>query len=106
MSDDGDEALDRDLAQLTSSPATARAIKDGLLRMSKNTAVPELAEMANELLAGRTSLRAIGGSDVYGAQLAEALDKYQRWEAGLTPEEREEMLRKTREHLGDVDPDH
>ncbi len=100
-----DELIDGELQRMTRNPQVARAVKAGLDQMSKNTARPELAEMARELLAGRTDLRTIGGSEAYATQLSEAAEGFRKWQAELSLEERDELERTTRENLGDAGPE-
>jgi hypothetical protein len=87
--------LDAELGQMASNPRLARAIRNGLEKLSAGAAGPVMAEMANELLAGRTSLREIGRGSVYAGQLTEARGKFQEWSSKLTPEERDKLIADT-----------
>ena len=81
-------------------PAVARELKQGLVRLSKGAAGPELAEMAQEILEGRTDLRAVGRSSAYGEQFAEAVGRFQQWYTELTPDERKVFVEESRAKFG------
>jgi hypothetical protein len=93
------EELDRELERMAGSPTMAKAIKGALERLSGGSAGSDLAEMARDVLAGRTDLRTVGQSSGYSTQLTEAIGAYQQWEAELSPEEREELQAETRRGL-------
>jgi hypothetical protein len=99
----GDEAIDRELAEMTRNPRIAAAVKEHLQRLSAGAAGPELAEMANDLLSGRSSMREVGKNQVYAQKLVEATDRFQAWFAKLSPEEREDMYDKGVEEFGPHD---
>jgi len=82
-----DEAIDRELDDMTGDPALTTSIKDSLTRLRDGAAGPELAEMARDLLDGRISLRQVTRSGLYteallrqSAEAVRALDE-------LSPEE-------------------
>ncbi|MEU4219606.1 hypothetical protein [Actinoplanes sp. NPDC026623] len=102
MSDE-QEPIDHELQQMTSNPRVAKATKEALNRLRQGVAGPELAEMATEVLEGRTDLRTIGRSSVYAAQLTEAAEGFREWHAHLSPEERDARDRSAHEYLGDAD---
>jgi hypothetical protein len=93
------EALDRDLEQMSGSPALAKQVKESLRRLADGAAGPKLAEMARDVLDGRTDLRTVARSSVYADNLTEAIGQFQRWQAQLTPEERERFLGQARQEL-------
>jgi hypothetical protein len=97
------DPLDRDLEQMAGSPALAKAVKENLVRLSKGAGGPDLAEMARELLEGRTDLRAIARSSAYAEQISAATGKFQKWYGELTPEERERFIADTRAFISDRD---
>ncbi len=94
-----DESLDRDLEQMSGSPALAKQLKESLRRLTDGAAGPKLAEMARDVLVGRTDLRMVARSSVYADNLTEAIGRFQRWQAELTPEEREQFLSEARRRL-------
>ncbi|MGX6606540.1 hypothetical protein ACWKSP_31120 [Micromonosporaceae bacterium Da 78-11] len=98
-----DEPIDHELRQIAGNPRITRAVKSSLEHLSTETASPELAEMARELLAGRTDLRAAASSSAYATQLTEAAEGFRKWQADLSPEERAELERTTREQVDDQD---
>ena len=101
---DESQRLDAELGQMASNPRLARAIRNGLEKVSAGAAGPVMAEMANELLAGRTSLREIGRGSVYAGQFTEARDKFQEWSSKLTPEERDKLIADTAAVVADRAP--
>lgn len=96
---DAHEALDRDLAQMSGSPALAKQVKEDLRRLADGAAGPKLAEMARDVLDGRIDLRAVARGSVYADNLTEAIGQYRRWQAQLTPDEREQFLSQARQQL-------
>ncbi|GGQ56239.1 hypothetical protein [Couchioplanes azureus] len=95
------DPIDDELHRMAGNPKVAKAIKEGWERLSKGAGGPDLQEMAQELLAGRTSLRTVGASSAYAAQLTSATEALTRWRAELSPEEREEMERVAAEEFGE-----
>ncbi|MFC7278567.1 hypothetical protein ACFQS1_31700 [Paractinoplanes rhizophilus] len=95
-----DDPIDRDLAEMAGNPRVAAEIKHHLQRLSRGVGGPELAEMASDLLDGRTSLREVGKSEVYADQFAAATRRFLNWYNELTPEECEELNRKAQEEFG------
>src|SRR5439155_10802627 len=66
--DMADEALDRDLDQMTGSPALVKQIKQikqSLHRLADGAGGPRLAEVARDVLDGRMALRDLGKSAAY-----------------------------------------
>jgi hypothetical protein len=98
-----DDPLDRDLEQMAGSPQLAKAIKQNLHRLSKGAAGSDLAEMARDVLEGRTDLRTIARSSAYAGQITEGITKFNRWQSELTPEERDKLLEETRARVYDED---
>lgn len=95
------EPVDRELEQMTSNPRVAEAMKTALNKLRQGVAGPEMAEMATEVLEGRTDLRTIGQSSVYAVQFTEAAEGFRRWHTELSPEERNRLDRSTGEQLDD-----
>lgn len=98
-----DSPVDRDLEQMAGNPRLARAVKESLERLRSGAAGPDMAEMAKDVLDGRTDLRSVGRSSAYAGHIRDGIDKFNRWQADLSPEEREELDRKIREEFGDAD---
>ena len=98
------QPIDDELLRMAVSPREAQAIKENLRRLRDGAGGPAFAEMAKDLLEGRTTLREVGSSAAYGPQLSEAFNRFQQWQSDLSPEEREELERKAREQLSDPDP--
>jgi hypothetical protein len=97
------DPIDDELNQMAGNPKLAKAIKEGLERLSKGAGGPDLQEMARELLAGRTSLRTVGSSTAYAAQLTSAIEAFTRWRADLSPEERADIEQAATEEFGGMD---
>lgn len=93
--------IDDELHRMAPNSQVARAIKDSLERLSKGAAGTDLAEMARELLEGRTSLREVGRSSAYAGQFTEAAERYRKWFADLSPEQRDELERTTRQQISE-----
>lgn len=87
-----DERLDSELERMAGNPKLARAIKDALNKLSKGAGGADLAEMARDVLDGRTDLRTVGQSSAYSHQMTEAIGQFQQWQAELTLEERERFI--------------
>jgi hypothetical protein len=101
-----DSPLDRDLEQMAGSPQLAKAIKQNLQRLSNGAAGPDLAEMAREVLEGRTDLRTIARSSAYASQLTASINEFDRWQSELTQEERNALVENARASIyGDQDGD-
>jgi hypothetical protein len=94
------DPLDDELNRMAGDPKVAKAVKEGLQRLSKGAGGQDLQEMAQELLAGRTSLRTVGSSSAYAAQLTAATAAFLQWRAELSPEERNDMERAAGEEFG------
>jgi hypothetical protein len=94
-----DEALDRDLEQMTGSPVLAKHLKQSLRRLVDGAAGPRLAEVAREALDGRTALRDMAKSSAYADYFTDAIAGFHRWQAELTPAEREQYLDEVRQRL-------
>jgi hypothetical protein len=95
---DNDQLQD-DLERMSGSPALAKQLTESLRRITDGGAGPELAEMAGEILAGRTDLRTIANTSVYATQLTEAVGRFRHWYDELTPEERDQLTKDTRAYL-------
>ena len=98
-----EQPIDRELRLMAGNPKVAALIKKDLHRLTTGVAGPEFAELAKELLEGRSSLRAVGSSSAYAAQFREAADRYRKWYADLSPEQRTEHARQTRNQLNGPD---
>jgi hypothetical protein len=94
-----DEQLQRDLEQMSGSPALAKQIKQSLRQLTDGRAGPELAELARNALAGRTDLRSIAQHSAYADQILEAIQRFHRWHTQLTPDERDQLADDTRAYL-------
>ena len=92
-----DSPIDRDLAGMAGNPRLAEAVKQSLESLRDGTAGPAMADMADEILNGRTDLRSVARSSAYASQLTEGIEKFSRWYADLSPEDREELGRRTQE---------
>jgi hypothetical protein len=99
-----DDPVERDLEDMAGDPKLAKSIRRSLEQLRDGSAGPALAEMAKDVLEGRTDLRAVARSAAYAGELTEGLDQYKSWEAQLTPEERVEFDREARTLIYD-DPD-
>jgi hypothetical protein len=94
-----DDPIDRDLEEMANNPRVAAEIKAHLQRLSRGAGGPELAEMARDLLDGRTSLREVGKSQVYADQFTAATSRFLNWYTELTPHAREELDRQAQKEF-------
>ncbi|MBM2623397.1 hypothetical protein JIG36_48675 [Actinoplanes sp. LDG1-06] len=95
------QPIDDELLRMVGNAQEARAVKENLQRLRDGAGGPAFAEMAKDLLEGRTTLREIGNSAAYGPQLSAAFRRFQQWRSELTPEERAKLERKAQEQLED-----
>ena len=63
----------------------------------------DLAEMAGELLDGRTDLRSVARSTAYASHITNAIRRYDLWQAQLTAPERRQLEEEMRAILSDED---
>jgi hypothetical protein len=100
-----DHPLDQTIEQMAGTPQLAQAIKQGLQRLRDGVAGPDLAEMARELLGGHIDVPLIARTSAYANPILEGIDQYKRWEASLTPEERQRFINDARAAIyGDNEP--
>ncbi|MCO8272865.1 hypothetical protein M1L60_19915 [Actinoplanes sp. TRM 88003] len=95
-----DEHLDRQLAEMTDDPRLAKAIEDSLRKLKDGAGGPALAEMADEILSGRSNLRGLAQTSVYATELTGAVERFRDWEAETPLQEREHVAGETLAALG------
>ena len=88
----GDEQVDRNLDAMTGDPALTRQLKASLQKLRDGVGGPALAEMAREVLEGRTTLRDVARSSAYAAEMSTVMAGLQQWNADLTDEQREQLI--------------
>jgi len=71
-----------------------------LNRLAEGAAGEEWAELASDVVHGRTTLAQAGASGAYRELFETAWRDYQAWDAALEPDERARVLREAREALG------
>jgi hypothetical protein len=98
-----DDALTRDLERILGNPELVKRAKESIGRLRDGAGGDHLAEMARDLLDGRTTIREIGRSSAYAAPLSEQFTKYNEWFNGLKPEEQESLISEANETLDDLD---
>jgi hypothetical protein len=98
-----DSPLDRDLAEMAGTPQLARVVRRSLERLRDGAAGPDLAEMARELLDGRTDLRSVARSTAYAGPITDGIHRYDGWQAQLTAEERRQLEEEMRAIVSDED---
>lgn len=96
-----EQPIDRELRRMAGNPEVAAMIKKDLERLATGAAGRDLAEMAKELLEGRSSLRDVGQSAAYAAQFTQAAEQYRKWHAELSPEQRADLDRAARAQFDD-----
>jgi hypothetical protein len=98
-----DDPIGQELAQMTGDPALTRALKNSLTRLRDGAGGPDLAEMARDLLDGRTSLREVTRSGVYTQALLNASAGARQELDKLSPEEIQQLADQTRSQLQEQD---
>jgi hypothetical protein len=99
-----DEAIDRELDDMTGDPALTTSIKDSLTRLRDGAAGPDLAEMARDLLDGKISLRQVIRSGVYTEALLNQSAEVVRALDDLSPEELSQLADDTLTQLHEREP--
>jgi hypothetical protein len=94
-----EDPIGQELTQMTGDPAVARAIKNSLTRLRDGASTPELAEMARDLLDGRTTLREVTRSGVYTRTLLDASTEARHEIDRLSPEEIQQLADESRSQL-------
>ncbi|GAA4610395.1 hypothetical protein BJY16_007822 [Actinoplanes octamycinicus] len=95
-----DAGLERDIEVTAGSPKVARAVKDGLERLSDGSGGPELQEIARDLLDGRITLGDLTRTRAYSVVLMDQLRRYREWQANLSAAERARLEGEIREMYG------
>ena len=72
---------------MTGDPALPRQLKASLQKLRAGVGGPALAEMAREVLEGRTTLRDVARSSAYAAEMSAVMAGLQQWNADLTDEQ-------------------
>jgi hypothetical protein len=98
-----DDALRHDLERATGSPQLAKAVREQITRLSRGAGGPVLAELARDLLDGRTDLRSVTRGSAYAEPLSEVMSGFARWHDNLEPEERERLIRGTEAYVASLD---
>jgi len=80
-------------------PGRARLLTESLRHLAEQDARPELRELAQQVLAGRSTLRQTMMSGVYREALGQRMDVFLQWYRGLTPQERARQEAAGREQL-------
>ncbi|GGL18927.1 hypothetical protein [Mangrovihabitans endophyticus] len=94
------DPLDAELEEMTGSRPLTDALRRSLERLKNGVAGPDLAEMANDVLEGRTTLRAVARSSAYSDPITGGIHSFQRWQAGLTPQQRRQFETDAQEAIG------
>jgi hypothetical protein len=103
MDDDANrDRVDADLLALThGDPARARVLREALQHLRRDNQ-PELRELAEEVLAGRTRVRAAMLSDTYAGALAERREAFVDWYKQLSPAELQQQRDEARAQLDEL----
>lgn len=91
-----DDAVRRGLEDMAGDPKLAESIRRSLEQLRDRSAGPDLAELARDVLDGRTDLRAVARSAAYASAITDGIGSYRSWEARLSPEERISFEREAR----------
>lgn len=98
-----EEQVDFELRQMAGSRAAAEQLKASLRKLKDGSAGPELAEMANEVLEGRTTLHQVARSSAYEESMTGLFQRFHEWNASLSDEEREKLVKEAEDQLGPED---
>jgi hypothetical protein len=99
-----DDPVERDLEDMAGDPKLAKSIRRSLEQLRNGSAGPDLAEMAKDVLDGRTDLRMVARSAAYANDITAGIGRYKSWEAQLSPEERAAFEQEARNVIyGDTD---
>jgi hypothetical protein len=90
------DEVDDQLTQMAGSRKLAHELRQNLEKLRSGTAGPGLAQMARDMLDGPITLREVTHSATYAGPLARAMNDYQRWHAGLSDNERAELIERAR----------
>lgn len=69
-----------------------RQLKASLQKLRDGVGGPALAEIAREVLEGRTTLRDVARSSAYANEMSAVMARLQQWNADLTDEQREQLV--------------
>jgi hypothetical protein len=86
-----DDEVDRQLDEMTGDPAVTKHLRASLEKLRDGAGGPGLAEMAREVLQGRTTLREVARSSAYATEMAKVMADLREWNTGLTDRERERL---------------
>lgn len=98
-----DEQVDQGLDAMTGDPALTRQLKASLQKLRDGVGGPALAEMAREVLEGRTTLRDVARSSAYAAEMSTVMAGLREWNANLTDEQREQLIADAKAAKDDAD---
>ncbi|WP_306215021.1 hypothetical protein [Actinoplanes sp. RD1] len=86
-----DEDLNRRLDAMTGDPTVTKHLRASLERLRAGAAGAALAEMAEEILEGRTTLREVARSNAYVTEMTKVMTDFGQWNARLSDQEREKL---------------
>ncbi|WHT19016.1 hypothetical protein N8J89_38980 [Crossiella sp. CA-258035] len=92
-------AEDDPLLDIAKDPARAKALRQSLERLAAGAGGSALAEMANDVLTGRSDLRTAVLSGTYAEALNSRVQQFSTWYQGLSEQEKEEQTERARAHL-------
>jgi hypothetical protein len=80
----------------------AKAVRASLQRLRDGIGGPEMQEMARDVLEGRSTLRQVGRSEVYGGAFREQFRKLAQWRAEVGEEEYQAHMERARQRLDEA----
>lgn len=98
-----DDDLTRDLQRTLGTKELADRVRQSIVRLRDGAGGEQLAEMACDLLAGRTDLRTISRSSSYAQPLTAAARQYAEWFNNLDSQEREQVMTDARIEMDRLD---
>jgi hypothetical protein len=94
-----DDQVDRGLDEMTGDPALTKQLKVSLQRLRDGAGGPALAELARDVLEGRTTLRDVARSSAYATAMTPVMQRLQEWNANMTDDERDQLVVDTKTEL-------
>ncbi|MEU4619607.1 hypothetical protein AB0G04_06480 [Actinoplanes sp. NPDC023801] len=94
--------IDDSLRDVAGDARLARLLRTSLTRIADGPDGP-MREMAREVLAGRTDLRTALREPAYGEPLGAAFDRFWGDFRAMSQDERDQLVKDTRQRLGELD---
>ncbi|MEU4427900.1 hypothetical protein AB0F81_45375 [Actinoplanes sp. NPDC024001] len=94
-----DDAVRNELEQMAGNRRLAEELRWSLEKLRGGTAGSELAEMADDVLAGRIALRDVAHSAAYAAPILQAMEQFMAYQAALSDDDRTKLIDEAADQL-------